>query len=154
MNVAEGDMGGELDPHGATGNGNPVGGNVTSNVSGEDVHYEEWMKWVFPLKEVEKWLTPLATWQQTNSVFEYVLPKTVLIPLLLNVNIHLMRWVVNGSCQESESFFSLPYRLARNPWDSSLPCILSCWLPSPSLPHPHLVTSKLDFLPHRSPSAS
>ena len=44
MNVAEGDMGGELDPHGATGNGNPVGGNVTSNVSGEDVHYEEWMK--------------------------------------------------------------------------------------------------------------
>lgn len=44
MNVAEGDMGGELDPHGATGNGNPVGGNVTSNISGEDVHYEEWMK--------------------------------------------------------------------------------------------------------------
>ena len=44
MNVAEGDMGGELDPHGATGNGNPVGGNVTSNITGEDVHYEEWMK--------------------------------------------------------------------------------------------------------------
>jgi hypothetical protein len=48
MNVAEGDMGGELDPHGATGNGNPVGGNVTSNITGEDVHYEEWMKWVTP----------------------------------------------------------------------------------------------------------
>lgn len=30
----------QLDPHGATGNGNPVGGNVTSNVSGEDVSYE------------------------------------------------------------------------------------------------------------------
>ena len=44
MNVAEGDMGGELDPHGATGNGNRVGGNVTSNITGEDVHYEEWMK--------------------------------------------------------------------------------------------------------------
>mgnify|MGYP006950206232 CR=1 FL=1 len=38
--------GGELDPHGATGDGNPVGGNVTSNVSGTDVHYEEWMNYM------------------------------------------------------------------------------------------------------------
>lgn len=44
LNIADQDMGGELDPHGATGNGNPVGGNVTSNISGTDVHYEEWMK--------------------------------------------------------------------------------------------------------------
>ena len=40
-----GDEGGELDPHGATGMGNPIGGNVTSNVSGEDVFYEEWMNY-------------------------------------------------------------------------------------------------------------
>lgn len=40
----DGDFGGELDPHGATGKGNPVGGNVTTNVTGADVHYEEWMK--------------------------------------------------------------------------------------------------------------
>ncbi|SPO46740.1 uncharacterized protein PSANT_04426 [Moesziomyces antarcticus] len=40
-----GDEGGELDPHGATNMGNPVGGNVTSNVSGEDVFYEEWMNY-------------------------------------------------------------------------------------------------------------
>lgn len=46
INIANEDEGGELDPHGATGLGNPVGGNVTSNVSGSDVHYEEWMKWV------------------------------------------------------------------------------------------------------------
>ncbi|KAL7414694.1 hypothetical protein BDY24DRAFT_384229 [Mrakia frigida] len=46
LNIQEGDEGGELDPHGATGNGNPVGGNVTSNVSGEDVSYEEWMNYV------------------------------------------------------------------------------------------------------------
>jgi hypothetical protein len=39
-------MGGELDPHGATNMGNPVGGNVTSNVSGKDVFYEEWMNYV------------------------------------------------------------------------------------------------------------
>ena len=41
-----GDTGGELDPHGATGKGNPVGGNVTSNVSGKDVFYQEWMNYV------------------------------------------------------------------------------------------------------------
>ncbi|KAI5451662.1 hypothetical protein NCC49_001643 [Naganishia albida] len=46
LNIAEGDQGGELDPHGATGDGNPVGGNVTSNISGTDVHYEEWMNYM------------------------------------------------------------------------------------------------------------
>jgi hypothetical protein len=33
----------ELDPHGATGAGNPIGGNVTSNVTGSDQSYAEWM---------------------------------------------------------------------------------------------------------------
>lgn len=33
----------ELDPHGAYGDGNPIGGNVTSNVTGTDLHYTEWM---------------------------------------------------------------------------------------------------------------
>ncbi|KAL7415452.1 hypothetical protein BDY24DRAFT_276849 [Mrakia frigida] len=46
MNIMAGDQGGELDPHGATGEGNPVGGNVTSNVSGADVFYEEWMSFM------------------------------------------------------------------------------------------------------------
>jgi len=46
INIANNDEGGELDPHGATGLGNPVGGNVTSNVSGSDVHYEEWMNYM------------------------------------------------------------------------------------------------------------
>lgn len=44
INIASGDEGGELDPHGATGLGNPVGGNVTTNATGADVSYEEWMK--------------------------------------------------------------------------------------------------------------
>lgn len=43
LNIPYGDYGGELDPHGATGEGNPVGGNVTNNRSGSDVSYEEWM---------------------------------------------------------------------------------------------------------------
>ncbi|CAD6919599.1 unnamed protein product [Tilletia controversa] len=46
IGVMPNDDGGELDPHGATGLGNPVGGNVTSNVTGTDVFYEEWMNFV------------------------------------------------------------------------------------------------------------
>ncbi|SNX87926.1 uncharacterized protein MEPE_06637 [Melanopsichium pennsylvanicum] len=46
IGLVAGDEGGELDPHGATNMGNPVGGNVTSNVSGQDVFYEEWMNYV------------------------------------------------------------------------------------------------------------
>ena len=33
----------ELDPHGAYGSGNPIGGNVTSNITGSDKHFQEWM---------------------------------------------------------------------------------------------------------------
>lgn len=46
LTIPTGDEGGELDPHGATGDGNPVGGNVTSNITGTDVHYEEWMNYM------------------------------------------------------------------------------------------------------------
>lgn len=46
MNIAYGDTGGELDPHGATGDGNPIGGNVTTNATGSDVSYEEWMNYI------------------------------------------------------------------------------------------------------------
>jgi len=46
LNIQSGDEGGELDPHGSTGLGNPVGGNVTSNITGTDVHYEEWMNYM------------------------------------------------------------------------------------------------------------
>jgi len=46
INVMDGDDGGELDPHGPNSLGNPIGGNVTSNVSGEDVFYQEWMNFV------------------------------------------------------------------------------------------------------------
>lgn len=46
IGLPSGDYGGELDPHGATNMGNPIGGNVTSNVSGKDVFYEEWMNYV------------------------------------------------------------------------------------------------------------
>lgn len=46
INLMPGDYGGELDPHGAYGTGNPIGGNVTSNISGKDVFYEEWMNYL------------------------------------------------------------------------------------------------------------
>ncbi|KAJ7827869.1 hypothetical protein B0H14DRAFT_2813019 [Mycena olivaceomarginata] len=44
LTVAAGDAGGELDPHGAEGTGNPVGGNVTTTVAdGTDLAIAEWM---------------------------------------------------------------------------------------------------------------
>ncbi|THU96826.1 hypothetical protein K435DRAFT_778378 [Dendrothele bispora CBS 962.96] len=46
LNIPYGDYGGELDPHGAYGSGNPEGGNVTTNVVGEDINIVEWMLYV------------------------------------------------------------------------------------------------------------
>ncbi|KAJ6542074.1 hypothetical protein DFH09DRAFT_1282737 [Mycena vulgaris] len=47
LNIAAGDFGGELDPHGAYGTGNPEGGNVTTNVvDGEDEPIAEWMLYI------------------------------------------------------------------------------------------------------------
>ncbi|KAJ7666745.1 hypothetical protein DFH06DRAFT_1294955 [Mycena polygramma] len=47
LNIQSGDEGGELDPHGATGAGNPVGGNVTTNiVDGLDEPIAEWMMFI------------------------------------------------------------------------------------------------------------
>ncbi|BEI87532.1 uncharacterized protein CcaverHIS019_0102500 [Cutaneotrichosporon cavernicola] len=46
-NIPAGDSGGELDPHGAENKGNPVGGNVTTNLAnGQDIFYEEWMMFI------------------------------------------------------------------------------------------------------------
>ncbi|KAJ6456592.1 hypothetical protein C8R47DRAFT_186978 [Mycena vitilis] len=59
LNIAPGDEGGELDPHGAEGTGNPVGGNVTTNiVDGVDKTIAEWMLYM-----------------STNQFYESVLPK-------------------------------------------------------------------------------
>ncbi|TIB01304.1 hypothetical protein E3P96_02434 [Wallemia ichthyophaga] len=47
IGVKDADYGGELDPHGATGDGNPVGGNVTSDiVNGTSISYAEWMEFI------------------------------------------------------------------------------------------------------------
>jgi len=48
LNIPAGDWGGELDPHGAYGSGNPIGGNVTTNmtVSGQTINVAEWMLYV------------------------------------------------------------------------------------------------------------
>ncbi|KAJ7752421.1 hypothetical protein DFH07DRAFT_960512 [Mycena maculata] len=47
LNIAAGDEGGELDPHGATGAGNPVGGNVTTTIAdGLDEPIAEWMLYI------------------------------------------------------------------------------------------------------------
>lgn len=48
INMALNDSGGELDPHGEFNTGNPIGGNVTSNVKDgqTDVFYQEWMNYL------------------------------------------------------------------------------------------------------------
>ncbi|KAF8874391.1 hypothetical protein CPB84DRAFT_1853630 [Gymnopilus junonius] len=46
LNIPADDFGGELDPHGAYGTGNPIGGNVTSNITGADEHFAEWMLYI------------------------------------------------------------------------------------------------------------
>ncbi|KAF5346397.1 hypothetical protein D9758_012759 [Tetrapyrgos nigripes] len=46
INVPKGDAGGELDPHGADGNGNPVGGLVFSDAYGELQQMFEWTNFV------------------------------------------------------------------------------------------------------------
>lgn len=46
MNVPRGDEGGELDPHGADGNGNPVGSVVTSSQFGGLKQIKEWHQFI------------------------------------------------------------------------------------------------------------
>lgn len=42
INIPAGDSGGELDPHGADGNGNPIGGLVFSSAFGTLEQIHEW----------------------------------------------------------------------------------------------------------------
>lgn len=46
INIPHGDEGGELDPHGADGNGNPIGGLVFGNSFGQNLQYHEWTSFI------------------------------------------------------------------------------------------------------------
>jgi hypothetical protein len=46
INIKSGDEGGELDPHGANGNGNPIGGLVYGNTFGSNLQYHEWTSFI------------------------------------------------------------------------------------------------------------
>ncbi|EPQ52291.1 hypothetical protein GLOTRDRAFT_112240 [Gloeophyllum trabeum ATCC 11539] len=46
INIPAGDAGGELDPHGADGNGNPIGGLVFSSAFGQLAQMHEWTNFV------------------------------------------------------------------------------------------------------------
>lgn len=46
LNVQRGDQGGELDPHGATGAGNPIGGLVFTNVRGKYERLSQWNSFI------------------------------------------------------------------------------------------------------------
>ncbi|BEJ11136.1 hypothetical protein CspHIS471_0105580 [Cutaneotrichosporon sp. HIS471] len=75
VNIRNGDQGGELDPHGATGEGNPVGGNVTTNVAtGKNVFYEEWMSFVsydqFCVRICTAQVNGVSAGQQCNHIYD------------------------------------------------------------------------------------
>ncbi|KAJ4493477.1 hypothetical protein C8J55DRAFT_416710 [Lentinula edodes] len=65
INIPSGDWGGELDPHGAYGSGNPIGGNVTTNmtIDGETINVAEWMLYV----SYEQFCFRACTW--ANSTY-------------------------------------------------------------------------------------
>jgi len=46
INVQAGDEGGELDPHGANGDGNPIGGLVFGNTFAANLQYHEWTSFI------------------------------------------------------------------------------------------------------------
>ncbi|GAA5929787.1 hypothetical protein JCM1841_002648 [Sporobolomyces salmonicolor] len=46
MNIPAGDEGGELDPHGADGNGNPIGAIVLTNIGGKTQQLTEWNQFI------------------------------------------------------------------------------------------------------------
>ncbi|KAM0748054.1 hypothetical protein T439DRAFT_316727 [Meredithblackwellia eburnea MCA 4105] len=46
MNIKAGDEGGELDPHGADGNGNPIGGLLLGDVNGQRIQFTEWTQFI------------------------------------------------------------------------------------------------------------
>ncbi|KAH8917303.1 hypothetical protein BT69DRAFT_1339278 [Atractiella rhizophila] len=46
VNVLKGDEGGELDPHGPSGKGNPIGGLVIGSLKGKKVQYAEWHEFI------------------------------------------------------------------------------------------------------------
>lgn len=83
VNIASGDYGGELDPHGADLRGNPLGGVMFSTAwTGAYVQVIEWTKYVFsevfishPLKTI------LASWAEILSVSRLVIRPD---PMLLN----------------------------------------------------------------------
>ncbi|KAJ7583641.1 carbohydrate-binding module family 13 protein [Mycena floridula] len=46
VNIPKKDEGGELDPHGADGKGNPIGGLVYGNTFGDSLQYHEWSSFI------------------------------------------------------------------------------------------------------------
>lgn len=46
MNIPSGDDGGELDPHGADGLGNPIGGIVIANINRQNIQIKEWTQFI------------------------------------------------------------------------------------------------------------
>ena len=101
LNIPAGDSGGELDPHGADGNGNPVGGLVFSNVFGQLQQVHEWT--------VRRFLARVYAHRPTSS--RSVCHRTTCLILSFasvhasqvltrrrTVNTFTTSWVASGTC--------------------------------------------------------
>ncbi|KAL9936356.1 hypothetical protein V8E36_004424 [Tilletia maclaganii] len=73
LGIEAGDQGGELDPHGADGTGNPKGGLVYTNAfTGQDQQIDEWMMFIGATEfcfRACKPEDPLA-WQRCNHIYD------------------------------------------------------------------------------------
>jgi hypothetical protein len=80
INIQKGDSGGELDPHGAEGTGNPVGGNVTTTVAdGTDLPIAEWMLYISDSQFC------LRACYNANSTCVFFPPFPLLFPFLMSI---------------------------------------------------------------------
>ncbi|CAK5274934.1 unnamed protein product [Mycena citricolor] len=85
LNIQPGDYGGELDPHGASGAGNPVGGNVSVPINGVEQPIAEWMMYIdfnqFCLRACTNanstYSSQYMCWHELDEMgCEYVMPGT------------------------------------------------------------------------------
>ncbi|KAE8221982.1 hypothetical protein CF319_g2368 [Tilletia indica] len=73
LGVKKGDDGGELDPHGAAGTGNPIGGLVYTNVfNGKDQQIDEWMMFISDSEFCFRACNPSdpLAWQRCQHIYD------------------------------------------------------------------------------------
>lgn len=101
LNIPAGDSGGELDPHGADGNGNPIGGLVFSNAFGQLQQVHEWTVRRLPSCIYAR--LPISS-QLDNNRTTCLIPSSASVRARQAprrrriVNTSTMSWAATGTC--------------------------------------------------------